>query len=215
MHVIIFSEEFTLSLKSCIDCELSSHRSTVVVGDVSNSGAVCFIGEAPGKNEDEQGRPFVGRSGKLLDRMLEEVGIGRENVNVLNIVKCRPPNNRTPTNNEMRYCGDKWLVKQLQILAPPMIITLGSTALRYFFRDAKMTAAKGKPLFHDTLRTSFFPIFHPSYILRNGTKLIDDYTNDFRIINKLISTPSQKQKFVISKPLEGNNLNQQSLNEYF
>lgn len=184
------------------------------MGDVSNKRAICFIGEAPGKNEDEQGRPFVGRSGKLLDRMLQEVGIGRENVNVLNIVKCRPPNNRTPTNKEMRFCGDKWLVKQLQVLEPSMIITLGSVALRYFFPDAKMTAARGKPLFHDTLRTSFFPIFHPSYILRNGTKLIDDYTNDFRIIEKLISTSTLNQKYAISKP-KGNNLNQQSLNKYF
>ena len=185
------------------------------MGDISNRKIICFIGEAPGKNEDEQGRPFVGRSGKLLDRMLEEVGIGRENVNVLNIVKCRPPNNRTPTNREMRYCGDKWLSQQLQILDPPMIVTLGSVALRYFFPDAKMTASKGKPLFHDTLKTSFFPIFHPSYILRNGTNLIEDYTNDFRIIKKLASTSYFSQKIVFTKTTKNINLNQQSLDDYF
>ncbi|MCE7735297.1 MAG: uracil-DNA glycosylase, partial [Candidatus Heimdallarchaeota archaeon] len=191
------------------------HRSMVVIGEVSNIKALCFIGEAPGKNEDEQGRPFVGRSGKLLDRMLEEVGIGRENVNVLNIVKCRPPNNRTPTNKEMRYCGDKWLVRQLQVLDPTMIVTLGSVALRYFFPDAKMTPAKGKPLFNEKLKSRFFPIFHPSYILRNGTKLIDDYTNDFRIIKKLVSTSVDKQKFVNSINPKAKNLKQQRLDNYF
>ncbi|MHA2276538.1 MAG: uracil-DNA glycosylase [Candidatus Kariarchaeaceae archaeon] len=145
------------------------------------------------------------------------IGIGRDNVTVLNIVKCRPPNNRTPTNTEMNHCGNKWLLPQLRTLNPPMIITLGSVALRYFFPQAKMTLSKGKPLFHNGLQTTIYPMFHPSYILRNGNKLLDEYYDDFKLMLKLHQS-KDKGSYINSfdeARFENNDITQKSLDEYF
>ncbi|MHA2252626.1 MAG: uracil-DNA glycosylase [Candidatus Kariarchaeaceae archaeon] len=198
------------SMKTCTKCELHEGRTQVVIGDYASSkGKICFIGEAPGFNEDQQGRPFVGRSGKLLDRMLNEIGMSRDQVSVLNINKCRPPNNRTPTNMEMKLCGNLWLTYQLEYLQPYLLVTLGSVALRYFFPKAKMTASKGNVM-TTASGLPIFPMFHPSYILRQGNTMDDDYLADFK---------AMKKQFLRQKTVEltdsVENIDQQNLEDFF
>ncbi|MHA2504007.1 MAG: uracil-DNA glycosylase, partial [Candidatus Kariarchaeaceae archaeon] len=144
-------------MKICQKCVLAQGRTQVVVGDYGPVGGICFVGEAPGAQEDKQGRPFVGQSGKLLDRMLEEVGLSREKVSVLNICKCRPPGNRNPTPEEQRMCGGLWLEKQLKYLKPRMVVTLGSVPLGYFVKGARITRSKGKLI--DGEKFPVFPMF--------------------------------------------------------
>jgi len=197
-------------MRSCTSCILSDGRTQVVVGDYSTNSGICFIGEAPGFNEDTQGKPFVGRSGKLLDQMLESIGISRNDVSILNIVKCRPPNNRTPTRDEMNTCGAKWLKSQLTYLQPNLIVTLGSVALKYFFPRNNMTATKGHLLFTEDMNIPLIPLFHPAYILRNGNKLIDSYKDDFSLIIRYSESRKNIQSLK-SKELE----DQKSLDEFF
>ena len=197
-------------MKACTQCELHKGRTQVVIGDYApKKGRICFIGEAPGFNEDQQGRPFVGRSGKLLDQMLEAIGMSRDQVSILNINKCRPPNNRTPTNIEMKLCGNLWLKDQLEYLQPYLLVTLGSVALRYFFPKAKMTSSRGNVMITPSGR-AVFPMFHPSYILRQGNTMIDDYIADFKAMKKQFI----KQKAVeLTEPVE--NIEQQNLEDFF
>ena len=148
-------------------------------------GGICFVGEAPGFNEDKQGIPFVGRSGDLLNKMLNTIGLTREDVSVINIIKCRPPENRTPTKKEMQICGNLWLDRQIEYLKPKLIVTLGRVALQYFFPGLPMTRNKGKIQFFNS-KIPVMPIFHPAYVLRNGHAMDDEYREDFAKIKKFI-----------------------------
>ncbi len=180
------SDFLVLDIQSCSRCELSKSRTHSVPGDYGPKNGICFVGEAPGHDEDIQGRPFVGRSGKLLNQMLEKIGLHRDLVSVLNIVKCRPPGNRTPTDTEMKFCGDLWLPAQLNYLKPKIIIPLGSVALRYFFPKARISRDKGKLLF-TTDGKPVFPLFHPAYILRNGKKALEEYLKDFIVLKEILN----------------------------
>jgi DNA polymerase len=179
-----------------------------VVGDYApTEGSICFIGEAPGYYEDRDGRPFVGRSGKLLDKMLDEIGFSRSDVSVLNIIKCRPPNNRTPSGEEMKTCGQAWLDDQIQYLKPAFLVTLGSVALRYFFPKSKMTQSKGI-LMNLESGIPLIPLFHPSYILRSGNTLLDEYRSDFMNLNRILKTIGKSKTVTESK-------SQQNLEDFF
>ncbi len=171
-------------MRSCKLCDLHKNRTQVVVGDIGPVNGICFIGEAPGYYEDKQGRPFVGRSGKLLDEMLASIGYSRTDISVLNICKCRPPDNRTPTRAEMRICGKTWLEPQLNYLKPKIIITLGNVPLQYFFPGERITRNIGDTKKYNN--TIIFPIYHPSYILRNGNSMINEYKKLFERIKKII-----------------------------
>lgn len=174
-------------MKSCTACVLHKNRTQVVVGDYGPKQGICFIGEAPGYNEDKQGRPFVGKSGKLLDQKLETIGYSRDDVSVLNINKCRPPNNRKPTNQEMQTCGHLWLNQQLKYLNPKLVVTLGSTALEYFINGKKITKVRGK-LQLRTDKPPIFPLFHPAYVLRGGltrAKYKEDFMQLKSVFNKI------------------------------
>ncbi len=175
-----------IEMAKCMSCELKNSRTQVVPGDYGLKRGICFIGEGPGKEEDLQGRPFVGRSGKLLDLMLQRIGISREEVSVLNIVKCRPPNNRAPLPLEMQVCGSSWLNRQLEILKPSIIVTLGSIPLRYFFPSKRISMVKGELLFLEN-GTPLFPLFHPAYILRNGSLAQEEYEKDFHKLSMVLS----------------------------
>jgi len=136
-------------------------------------------------------RPFVGRSGKLLDNMLSDIGLERrKDVSILNVVKCRPTTekkeNRTPTNSELKFCGEKWLFKQLKLLSPKLIVTVGSIALRFFIPSAAVTKYVGKS--YDTDHgIKLFVTYHPAYILRNYN-LMEVYNEHFEDMKKLYVT---------------------------
>lgn len=151
----------------CTRCRLSTGRTQVVFGDGSPSADLMFIGEAPGRDEDLQGEPFVGRSGKLLDRlMLEELGHDRSGVYVTNSVKCRPPGNRDPLPDELAACRP-WLESQLEIIDPKVIVTLGNFATRLILNTREgITKMRGRE--HSWNGRVVVPTFHPSAALRSG-----------------------------------------------
>jgi len=155
----------------CLQCPLGAlGRTHVVFGEGNPDAALMFIGEGPGRDEDEQGRPFVGRSGKLLTKVLSLVGLDRRDVFITNIVKCRPPNNRKPTPPESSTCKKILLLKQIKIIRPSVICTLGSSALEGLLDEpVKITQMRGKILHFDG--AILIPTYHPAYILRNPKEL--------------------------------------------
>ena len=176
-------KELSQQIKTCTNCNLCHTRKNVVVGRGSMSPDVIFIGEGPGEQEDEQGRPFVGKSGMLLDRAIKENNI--KNYSIINVVKCRPPQNRKPSPEEIKACSP-WLEQQIELLNPKLIVLLGATSLNYFFPEKTITktvaetALVGETIIKDGRR--FVAIFHPSYCLR-GAISVDEYIKSFGRIN--------------------------------
>jgi uracil-DNA glycosylase family 4 len=157
--------------KKCLQCPLGSlGRTNVVFGQGNPDAALMFIGEGPGQDEDRQGKPFVGRSGKLLNTIFDLLHVKREDVFITNIVKCRPPNNRKPLPNESNTCKNLLLLKQIKIIQPKIICTLGSSALQGLldnYDEIKITKIHGKPIEHAFKGTTIIPAYHPAYVLRN------------------------------------------------
>ena len=155
--------------RPCVACpELAAARQHVVVGDLPASGRprLVLVGEAPGATEDETGRPFVGRSGALLDLLLAEAGLFRADAAVLNIVKCRPPGNRTPKAFEVARCSG-WLRRQLELLDPPVVVALGLSAAKWFLGPRTVLAqVRGRP--HEVEGRSVWATYHPSAAIRFG-----------------------------------------------
>lgn len=152
--------------RHCPNCLVDTLACTQLVTGEGNADAeVMFIGEAPGKDEDEQGRPFVGRSGKLLTELLKNAHLDRKDVFITNLVKCRPPENRTPTPSEVK-AYKPLLLDEIKIVRPKIICTLGSSALQGLLeRPISITQVRGKPLdYHGIL---LIPTYHPAYVLRN------------------------------------------------
>lgn len=154
----------------CQDCELGKTRINIVFSDgTPNSAKAILIGEAPGENEDKTGTPFVGRAGKLLNEFLEKAGISRENdLYIINTVKCRPPKNRVPSDEEKQAC-EKYLLKQIEVINPEVLIFCGATALKSFYpKKTPISKIRGEILeleIGGKVRKCI-PIFHPSYLLR-------------------------------------------------
>lgn len=181
---------------SCQNCELGKTRHNIVFSDGNpNTAKAILIGEAPGENEDLTGTPFVGRAGKLLNEFLEKVGINREeDLYIINTVKCRPPKNRVPTNQEKEECS-QYLYKQIEIINPKILIFCGATALQSFYSE-KIQISKIRGQWLDiTVNNKQYkaiPIFHPSYLLRNHSMeegkpralMIEDLKNIYDVINK-------------------------------
>ena len=153
----------------CTACpELAATRQHVVVGDPPARGSARFalIGEAPGATEDGTGRPFVGKSGQLLDLLLGEAGLDRAEAAVLNVVKCRPPGNRTPKTPEVARCSG-WLRRQLELLDPPVVVALGLSSAKWFLGPKTVLAeARGRP--HDVGGRAVWATYHPSAAIRFG-----------------------------------------------
>lgn len=164
-------EELHRSCRDCTACaELVATRSQVVVGDVREGARVVLLGEAPGAQEDLTGRPFVGRSGQLLDRLLGEAGLPRDGLHVLNTVKCRPPDNRTPTRAETAACRP-WLTAQLALLRPELVVALGLSATRWFLGPTALGPVRGRVHavdVEDVGPLRVLPTWHPSGALRGG-----------------------------------------------
>ncbi|MGY1834138.1 uracil-DNA glycosylase [Blastococcus sp. SYSU DS0510] len=155
--------------RACVACpELATARRHVVVGDVPLTGRPRFVlvGEAPGATEDDTGRPFVGRSGALLDQLLAEVGLDRGQAAVLNVVKCRPPANRTPKAPEVARCSG-WLRRQLELLGSPVVVALGLSSTKFFLGPRTVLAAvRGRP--HEVDGRAVWATYHPSAAIRFG-----------------------------------------------
>ena len=152
----------------CHGCALAQTRTHVVFGDGSRQAKILLIGEGPGQHEDEQGIPFVGKAGMLLDDMLEIIGLDREKVYIANIVKCRPPHNRDPLNVEQDACIG-WLRRQTALLRPKLIVCLGRIAAKAIIKeDFKITAEHGKWFQRGGVQMT--AIYHPSALLRDVEK---------------------------------------------
>ena len=153
------------TVRTCTACELHRERTQTVFARGTGSSGLCFIGEGPGADEDAQGYPFVGPAGQLLDRMIAAMGLGREEVYVCNVVKCRPPKNRKPEPDEMRTCSP-YLLEQLELVAPRVIVALGATAVQGLLGTTEgITRLRGTwKLFQG--RIPVMPTFHPAYLLR-------------------------------------------------
>lgn len=154
------------TVKSCTRCALHVERTQTVFARGNGSSGLCFIGEGPGADEDAQGFPFVGAAGQLLDKMIAAMGIERDDVYVCNIVKCRPPKNRTPEPEEMSACMP-YLAEQLSLVEPQVIVALGKTAVQGLFGTAEgITRIRGRWRLYQQ-RIAVMPTFHPAYLLRN------------------------------------------------
>jgi len=173
-------EKFEEIVKKCYLCNLSKTRKNVVFGEGNPYAKLMFIGEGPGATEDEMGRPFVGRAGQLLTKMIENVlEIKRENVYIANIVKCRPPNNRVPTEEEAKTCMP-YLLKQIEIINPKILVALGSTSYKYLTKDSTpISKIRGEIVrYKDKI---LIPTYHPSFLLRNPSKKKEAYIDLLKI----------------------------------
>ena len=151
---------------ACQDCELAKYRTKVVPGEGAEDADLLFIGEAPGWHEDQQGRPFVGPAGQFLDQLLASIGLRREEVYIANVIKCRPPQNRDPLPAEIQSCR-KWLDRQIEIIQPQMIITLGRYSLARYFPNESISKIHGKP--RKSEGVIYYPMYHPAAALHQGS----------------------------------------------
>lgn len=168
----------------CVACRLSESRTQVVFGDGDSEADVMFIGEAPGFHEDQQGLPFVGAAGKLLDRLLEEIGLRRGDVYIANVLKCRPPGNRDPQADEIESCKG-YLRTQLTLVDPAVVVTLGNFATRLLLkRDVGITRLRGQV--YPWWDRRLVPTFHPAAALRGGERVLGEMRQDFALIRSVL-----------------------------
>ena len=194
-------DELRQEIGDCTRCKLHTGRNNLVFGEGSPQARLLFAGEGPGRDEDRTGRPFVGRAGKLLSQMIEAMGTSREDVYICNIVKCRPPKNRSPLPDEVQACWD-YLVRQLQVIQPDVIVTLGNPATQNLLNTrVGITRLRGQwqllPALGDGLAgIPVMPTFHPAFLLRkytpeNRRKVWDDLQ---KVMAKLGLEPPKKDK---------------------
>ena len=155
-------------VRGCPKCRLCETRTKTVFGEGDVDAKIFFLGEGPGENEDLTGRPFVGKAGQLLDKMIVAMGLSRERVFIANIVKCRPPNNRVPAADEVAACAS-YLVRQLEIIRPRVIVTLGLPATKHMLQ-VNSTMGKLRGQWQSWRGIKLMPTFHPAYILRSYTE---------------------------------------------
>ena len=160
-------DSLATAMRGCVACpELAATRRSVVVGSAPAGARILLVGEAPGAQEDEAGVPFVGKSGQLLDRLLAEAGLQRSDVAVANVLKCRPPGNRAPRSAEVASCRG-WLDRQLDVIAPSIVCTLGLAAMTWFLgRGRTLASVRGQV--HEVGRWRVLPTYHPSAAIRFG-----------------------------------------------
>ncbi|HBO17084.1 MAG: Phage SPO1 DNA polymerase-related protein [Candidatus Moranbacteria bacterium GW2011_GWE2_35_2-] len=177
-------------MSKCSKCSLRKNCSRVVFGEGNPNAKIMFVGEAPGKKEDETGRPFVGAAGKFLNEMLAVIKLKREDVYIANVCKCRPPKNRDPLPEEIKLCWP-WLEQQVKIINPKIIITLGRHSMERFISEEKISEAHGK-LFVRKIKglgeRNFFTLYHPAAALYNGNirqTLIQDFKKIPEVLEKI------------------------------
>lgn len=182
-------EELEKSIINCKKCKLCTNRINIVFGQGNKDADVMFIGEGPGADEDMQGIPFVGKAGKLMNMAFEGVGINREDVYIANIVKCRPPNNRVPENDEAQACLN-YLRNQVILVKPKIIVLLGSTALKNTLgNENSITASRGKWI--EKKGIFYMPTWHPAALLRDENKKIE-FWKDLALVTELLKDIKEK-----------------------
>jgi uracil-DNA glycosylase len=154
-------------VKPCTHCVLCRTRTNTVFGEGDVDGSIFFIGEGPGEDEDKQGRPFVGRAGVLLDKMIAGMGLRREQVYIGNVVKCRPPGNRVPAPDEVGACTP-YLLRQIEIVRPRVIVTLGLSSAKYMLNTSS-TMGRLRGIWQQWRGIKLMPTYHPAYLLRSYT----------------------------------------------
>lgn len=180
--------------KEC-KCELKNIATQAVPGDGNPEADIVFIGEAPGRSEDKLGRPFVGAAGKFLDEMLELINMKRKEVYITNIVKYRPPNNRDPLPEEKSDCRE-WLLEELKIISPKLIIFLGRHAMNNFFPNLQISLTHGKLLiksFRGMCTKYFFPLYHPAAALYDSS-MREVLKEDFKKIPKVLKEIGKREE---------------------
>jgi uracil-DNA glycosylase len=182
--------EVAVEAADCTKCGLANGRTQVVFGVGNADADVMFIGEAPGFHEDKQGEPFVGAAGQLLTRMLDEVlGLARDDIYIANVIKCRPPGNRDPQEDEIESCTP-WLVEQVSLIQPRVIVTLGNFATKFVLQTAQgITRMRGRA--YPWHGRTVVPTFHPAAILRGGgesSRQFLDLRDDFELVRETLAT---------------------------
>ena len=183
-------EKIIRQIKKCKECGLCRGRHNVVVGEGSLNAKLMIVGEAPGKNEDEIGMPFVGRSGKLLDKMLEAINLIRNDVYITNMVKCRPSENRNPFEHEMTHCF-YYLKSQIEIIDPEIILCLGLISSKYMTGYSSYTMGKLRTLnpfrmvSHDNIDKIFVFSYHPAALLRDPSRKVLAW-EDLKVVRNLL-----------------------------
>ncbi|MDP9074063.1 MAG: uracil-DNA glycosylase [Actinomycetota bacterium] len=164
----------------CLRCPLHQGRTTVVFGEGNAHAQLMIVGEGPGRDEDLQGRPFVGRSGKLLDRLLaEEMGLERNAVYIANVVKCRPPGNRDPLPDEIKACNP-WLQAQVELIEPKVLLTLGNFSTKLLLNTSDgITKTRGRVYPYGSSGAVLVPTYHPAAALRGGGEVLAGMRADF------------------------------------
>jgi DNA polymerase len=174
--------------KVCTACRLSQTRSQVVFGVGDPDADLMLVGEAPGFHEDQEGEPFVGAAGQLLNRLLEGIGLTREDVYIANVLKCRPPNNRDPQQDEIDSCK-QYLRAQITLIDPRVVLTLGNFATKLLLRtEAGITRLRGRSYPWWQGRT-LVPTYHPAAALRSGERLLLEMKGDFALVRDALDTP--------------------------
>lgn len=184
-------KELIESVSNCKKCELCKSRINVVFGEGNPSAELMIIGEGPGRDEDEQARPFVGRSGQLLTKMLQAMGFERNDVFIANIVKCRPPANRVPTPDEAKSCLP-YLLEQIDAISPKVLLLLGATPLKYILDLVGITKLHGT--WHEFHGIKTIPSFHPAYLLRDPNQKKYAWEDLQKIMLFLGKTPPDKNE---------------------
>lgn len=174
----------------CTKCPLHEGRTHTVPGAGDPEAEILFIGEAPGFNEDQQGLPFVGRSGKYLEELLANIKLTRDDVFIANVVKCRPPNNRDPVTDEIETCNP-YLRAQIEVLDPLIIVTLGRYSMNMFFPNERISQIHGQAKYGT--RRAYYPLYHPAYALRNPTSK-GEIEADFARIPHLLLEVREKRE---------------------
>ena len=183
-------EEIREEIGDCTRCQLHEGRTNLVFGDGNTKARLMFVGEGPGRDEDMQGKPFVGRSGKLLTKIIEAMGLKREDVYIANVVKCRPPNNRTPEQSEMDTC-EQFLFKQIRFIKPEVIVCLGATAAKSILKTkASLGSLRGK--FHSYSGSKLMVSYHPAALLRNPNFKKPAW-EDMQVVMKELGLPMPKR----------------------
>ena len=176
-------EDIRSELGDCQRCKLHRTRQTIVFGEGNENAKLMFIGEGPGYDEDVQGRPFVGRAGQLLTKIIQSMQLQREDVYIANVIKCRPPQNRNPEPDEIASCSP-FVLKQISAIRPTIICALGTFSAQMLLKTtAKITALRGKVFSLDTTRV--IPTYHPAFLLRNPERKKDVWEDMKRIMECL------------------------------
>jgi len=201
-------EEIKKNIRTCDKCRLCKTATHPVPGEGNPKAELIFVGEAPGETEDQTGRPFVGRAGRLLETLLAKIGYKREDVWIGNIIKHRPPQNRDPLPDEILACKP-YLTEQLKILSPKIIVTLGRFALSYFYGDGKISRDRGNLL--QTGNFNVFPVYHPAAALRSPQMYKDLESDMLKLSGVLESVKKGKLGVSQTKLKKGNEPLEQEL----